>query len=61
MCNPESGRRRTPYDIEAIADCAKLITQILTDNRETINLVSKDIKEKLKEEEYLKDIDLSLF
>ena len=48
--NPESASRRTTHDIEAIADCARLITQIITDNRETINLIFKDINEMLKED-----------
>jgi len=56
MSNPESGRRRTPYNIEVIADCAELITQILNDNREAINLIFKDIKEKLKEDEDKKEL-----
>jgi len=49
--NPESGSRRTPYDIEAIAGCARIITEILNDNRETINLIFQDINKKLKEDD----------
>jgi hypothetical protein len=53
--------RRIAYNLEKIADCAELITQILNDNRETINFVFKDIKEKFIAEENLKKRDFSLY
>lgn len=43
--------RRMAYNLEKISNCVELITEILNDNRETINLIFKNIKEKLKEED----------
>jgi hypothetical protein len=36
--------RRIAHSLEKIATCAELLTQILTDNRETINLTFKSTK-----------------
>jgi hypothetical protein len=40
--------------------CAELITQILNDNRETINLIFKDIKEKLEKVKDTEEIKTTL-
>jgi hypothetical protein len=40
--------RRIAYNLEKIADCAELITQILNDNRETINFMFKSTKKILE-------------
>ena len=43
--------RRIAYSLEKIADCAELLTEILNDNRETINLMFKSTKDILEFEE----------
>lgn len=43
--------RQIAYGIEKIATCAELLTQILNDNRETINLMFKSTKDILEFEE----------
>ena len=58
MSNPKSGSQRTPHNIEAIVECAEIITEIIKYNRETINLIFKNFKEILKEED---DSDSSEF
>ena len=49
--------RQIAYSLKKISNCAELITQILTDNRETINLIIKDIKENFIEEDDEDDDD----
>lgn len=40
--------RRIAHSLEKIADCAKLITEILNDNREIINFAFKSTEKMLK-------------
>lgn len=47
---------RIARSIEKIETCTKLLTEILNDNRETINFIFKDINKKLKEEKYKKEL-----
>jgi hypothetical protein len=43
--------RRIAHSLEKIADCAELLTQIINDNRETINLMFKSTKKILEIDE----------